>query len=184
MKNIYFIRHAQARHNVAYSLYGEEAYESDNFIDADLTDKGIAQANKCSISFNVIPIQVVFTSPLTRTLHTTSIIFKHHIIPIIAREDIRERFDRHPVNNRKNISTLSLSYPFIDFSHIKDDKDNLYKTKDDLTARAKSFIEYLLTRPETSIAVVSHETFLREVLTQLNSFRCNLDNCEFINVIL
>ena len=69
-KLIYFIRHAEAEHNVAYNLYGESAYESQKYMDADLTLNGMSQAEKLAISMDFIPLQVVFTSPLVRTLHT------------------------------------------------------------------------------------------------------------------
>jgi len=130
-KLIYFIRHAEAEHNVAYNLYGESAYESPKFRDADLTLNGISQAEKLAISMDFIPLEVVFTSPLVRTLHTSSILFKQHCIPIIASEDIRERYDRHPVNNRQDATRLKELYPSVDFSEIISDTDMLYNTPDD-----------------------------------------------------
>jgi len=178
-KKIYLIRHAEAEHNVAYKIYGETAYESPKFRDADITLNGISQAEKASISLDFVPFEVVFTSPLVRTLHTSHILFKEHCIPIIAREDIRERYDRHPVNNRQDVTHLLELYPNVDFSEIISNKDCLYNTPDDLEQRAKSFITYLLSRPETCIAVVSHETFLREVLTQFRVPNYNLKNCEY-----
>ena len=178
-KLIYFIRHAEAEHNVAYNLYGESAYESQKYMDADITLNGISQAEKLAISMDFIPFEVVFTSPLVRTLHTSSILFKQHCIPIIASEDIRERYDRHPVNNRQDVTRLKELYPFIDFSEIISDTDMLYNTPDDLQIRAKAFIKYVLSRPEKYIAVVSHETFLREVLSQFKIPNYNLKNCEY-----
>jgi broad specificity phosphatase PhoE len=181
-KLIYFIRHAEAEHNVAYNLYGESAYESPKFRDADITLNGISQAEKLAISMDFIPLQVVFTSPLVRTLHTSSILFKQHCIPIIASEDIRERYDRHPVNNRQDITRLKELYPSVDFSEIISDTDMLYNTPDDLKERAKAFIKYILSRPEKYIAVVSHETFLREVLAQFKIPDYNMKNCEYKSV--
>ena len=180
-KLIYFIRHAEAEHNVAYNLYGESAYKSPKFRDADITLNGISQAKKLAISMDFIPFEVVFTSPLVRTLHTSSILFKQHCIPIIAREDIRERYDRHPVNNRQDIAQLKDLYPF-DFSEIISNEDLLYNTPDDVQIRAKAFIKYVLARPEKYIAVVSHETFLREVLSQFRILDYNLKNCEYRSV--
>ena len=177
-KMIYFIRHAEADHNVAYNLYGESAYESPKFRDADITLNGISQAEKLAISMDFIPFEVVFTSPLVRTLHTSSILFKQHCIPIIALEDIRERYDRHPVNNRKDITQLKDLYP-IDFSEIISNEDVLYNTPDDLHIRAKAFIKYVLARPEKCMAVVSHETILREVLSQFRIPDYSLKNCEY-----
>jgi len=177
-KLIYFIRHAEAEHNVAYNLYGESAYESPQFRDADITLNGISQAKTAAIGLDFIPFEVVFTSPLVRTLHTSSILFKQHCIPIIAREDIRERYDRHPVNNRQDITQLKELYPF-DFSEIISDTDMLYNTPDDVQIRAKAFIKYVLARSEKYIAIVSHETFLREVLAQFRIPDYNLKNCEY-----
>jgi broad specificity phosphatase PhoE len=148
-------------------------------MDADLTLNGMSQAEKLAISMDFIPLQVVFTSPLVRTLHTSSILFKQHCIPIIASEDIRERYDRHPVNNRQDVSRLKELYPSVDFSEIISDTDMLYNTPDDLEIRAKAFIKYVLSRPEKYIAVVSHETFLREVLAQFRIPDYNMKNCEY-----
>ena len=181
-KLIYFIRHAEAEHNVAYNLYGESAYKSPKFRDADITLNGISQAKKLAISMDFIPFEVVFTSPLVRTLHTSSILFKQHCIPIIAREDIRERYDRHPVNNRQDVAQLKELYPSVDFSEIISNEDVLYNTPDDVQIRAKAFIKYVLARPEKYIAVVSHETFLREVLSQFRILDYNLKNCEYRSV--
>ena len=183
-KTIYLIRHAEAEHNVAFNFHGESAYESPTFIDADLTLTGINQAENTAFKLNVIPFQVVFTSPLTRTLHTTSILFKDQYIPIIAREDIRERYDRHPVNNRKSIEHLKQLYTYIDFSEITNNDDILYNTPDNLVTRSKSFINYIHSRPETVIAVVSHETFLKQVLSYFNVADTSLKNCEFKCIIL
>ena len=177
-KMIYFIRHAEAEHNVAYNIYGESAYESPNFRDADITLNGISQAERLAISMDFIPFEVVFTSPLVRTLHTSSILFKQHCIPIITCEEIRERYDRHPVNNRHDVAQLKDLYPF-DFSEIISNEDVLYNTPDDLHIRAKAFIKYILARPEKYIAVVSHETFLREVLAQFRIPDYSLKNCEY-----
>jgi broad specificity phosphatase PhoE len=183
-KTIYLIRHAEAEHNVAFNIYGETAYESHTFRDADLTLNGINQAENVEFKLNVVPFQVVFTSPLTRALHTTSIIFKNQYIPIIAREDIRERYDRHPANNRKSIDKLKQLYTFFDFSEITNNEDILYNTPDDLVARTKSFINYLVSRPETVIAIVSHETFLKQLLSYFNVADTSLKNCEYKCVIL
>jgi len=183
-KTIYLIRHAEAEHNIAFNIYGETAYDSPNFRDSNLTHAGINQAENVEFKLNVVPFQVVFTSPLTRALHTTSIIFKNQYIPIIAREDIRERYDRHPANNRKSIDKLKQLYTFIDFSEITNNEDILYNTPDDLVARTKSFINYLVSRPETVIAVVSHETFLKQLLSYFSIADTSLKNCEFKCVIL
>ena len=78
-----------------------------------------------------------------------------------------------------NIKLISL-----DFSEITNNEVVLYNTPDDLVARTKSFINYLVSRPETVIAVVSNETFLKQLLSHFSIADTSLKNCEFKCVIL
>ena len=44
MISLFFIRHGQGYHNIAYQLFGENSFGDEQHIDAKLTDHGIEQA--------------------------------------------------------------------------------------------------------------------------------------------
>ena len=69
-------------------------------------------------------------------------------------------------NKRKNSSELQKVYKNIDFSLIPEtstywkENENLYELKN----RSTKFKEFLKTRKEKNICIVSHSTFLKEFL--------------------
>lgn len=85
--------------------------------------------------------------------------------PFIANEWCREQNGNHPCDKRGSISFLKASFPTIDFSLVKTDEDTWWKSDkresaNDVYTRAREFLKWLVDRPETRIAVVSHSSFL------------------------
>ncbi|KAG6710925.1 hypothetical protein I3842_05G027600 [Carya illinoinensis] len=90
--------------------------------------------------------------------------------PIIAVEHCREHLGVHPCDKRRNISDYQFLFPAIDFSLIENDEDVLWKadireTKDEVAARGLKFMNWLWTRKEKEIAIVTHSGFLFHTLT-------------------
>ena len=72
MKNILCIRHGKAFHNVLIDKIGEKALFLKESYDAPLVEEGIIQAKELGSSSKQLKnIDIVFVSPLTRTLQTT-----------------------------------------------------------------------------------------------------------------
>jgi len=166
MKQIWCVRHGTALHNILYNKIGIEAYNK--YTDTPLVDKGHMEAINLGISWNEkFKIDIVFVSPLTRTIQTAINIFKDADVKIIAIDEILE-FPQgiECCNKRKNKSELQELYPNIDFSLIPEistywkSNENLYELKN----RSEKFKDFLKTRQEKKICIVSHSTFLKEFL--------------------
>ncbi|XP_043814406.1 phosphoglycerate mutase-like protein 1 isoform X7 [Manihot esculenta] len=89
--------------------------------------------------------------------------------PFIAVELCREHFGVHPCDKRQNISDYQFLFPAIDFSLIETDEDEMWKanvreTTEELTARGLKFMNWLWTRKEKEIAIVTHSGFLFHTL--------------------
>ena len=77
MKNILCIRHGKAFHNVLSDKIGEKAFFLKESFDAPLVEEGILQAKELGENSKQLKnIDIVFVSPLTRTLQTVESIFK------------------------------------------------------------------------------------------------------------
>jgi len=89
-------------------------------------------------------------------------------LPFIAHEDCREETGAHPCDGRRPKSESAAAFPGVDFSLIEHEHDDLYsrqregerEPKESVMARARKFAQWLLSRPERHIAVVSHAGFL------------------------
>ncbi|XP_008237055.1 PREDICTED: phosphoglycerate mutase-like protein 1 [Prunus mume] len=92
--------------------------------------------------------------------------------PIIAIELCREHLGVHPCDNRRSISDYQFLFPAVDFSLIESDEDILWKAnvrelKEEVAARGLKFLNWLSTRKEKEIAIVTHGGFLFHTLSAL-----------------
>jgi broad specificity phosphatase PhoE len=167
-QQIWCIRHGTALHNVLYDKIGVKAYKSPKYTDTHLVDKGHVEAIQLGNTWKEkYKIDIVFVSPLTRTIQTAKNIFQGKNVKMIAIDEILEypQGVEH-CNKRKNKNELQKLYPNIDFSLIPEkssywkDNENLYELKN----RSKKFKDFLKTRQEKKICIVSHSTFLKEFL--------------------
>ncbi|KAM7266423.1 hypothetical protein ACFE04_004320 [Oxalis oulophora] len=197
-KILHLIRHAQGIHNVQ-GQNDRNALLSHKLLDAQLSPLGLQQIDllrKHVYGSGLLnKIELVITSPMTRTMQTTMGVFGQKVIeepskthennghhklstsnclPIVAVELCRERLGVNPCDQRRNISDYRSIFPQIDFSLIENDEDSLWKAeireaKQDVAARGVKFLKWLWTRPEKEIAVVSHGIFLQQTLTALEN---------------
>ncbi|KAL3843810.1 hypothetical protein ACJIZ3_001213 [Penstemon smallii] len=94
--------------------------------------------------------------------------------PILAVELCREHLGVHPCDKRRSISEYQCLFPAVDFSMIESDEDTLWKadvreTKEELAARGMNFINWLFTRKEKEIAIVTHSGFLFHTMSALGN---------------
>lgn len=172
-KTLYCIRHGTALHNINFPKMGRKAYTE--FHDTPLVDYGHLESTTFGQNwFTQYDIELVVTSPLTRTIQTAKNIFiAQPNIHIIALDCLKE----HPqseewCNSRQSLSILMKKYPFIDFSEIKDDKDIIWQKKrlsdevelTNLHGRIDELKKWILNRPEKTIAVIGHSSFFGEML--------------------
>ncbi|WCJ19683.1 Phosphoglycerate mutase family protein [Euphorbia peplus] len=183
-KILHLVRHAQGNHNVA-GENNHDALLSPEFFDSQLSSLGLQQAsdlrNHVQESGLHKGIELVITSPLTRAMQTAVEVFANKTTsndvkcpPFLAIELCRERFGQHPCDKRRSISETRPLFPQIDFSMIESDDDNLWKddvreTNEEVAARGLQFMDWLDTRPEKEIAVVTHNRFLENTLNALTN---------------
>lgn len=75
----------------------------------------------------------------------------------------------HPCDKRRATSHYKRCFPAVDFSLVTEEHDVLWQleyreTKEEIAARGLAFIRWLMTRPERSIAVVTHSSLLHFML--------------------
>ncbi|KKK22363.1 hypothetical protein P175DRAFT_067575 [Aspergillus ochraceoroseus IBT 24754] len=151
-KLLFLGRHGEGVHNVAESRYGTELWdcywslqdgdEHGNWVDARLTELGIAQAQIAHDAWekqarHKIPApQSYYVSPLNRCLATASVTFKGllglpHTEPFrpIIKELLRETLGLHTCDSRSPKSAISAEYPDFQFESGFSEEDPLYDAK-------------------------------------------------------
>ena len=174
MKRIYLIRHAESEANAAADLDNPTYY-----YDARITKKGKEQALKTSINLKNIIFDNYICSPLTRTMETFSLIFpdKKPILQPFIREHLF-----HSCDVGRQPDTLKKEFPQFDFSNLNkywwnnnipiNEKKIVKENFNDIKIRLDKFKKWLDDNDSTTIALVSHGTFLSQITGYM------LENCE------
>jgi broad specificity phosphatase PhoE len=115
----------------------------------------------------------------------------------LVREECRERWGHYVCDGRRSITEIAAEFPNFDFSDIVHDEDVFFsderESDDHCCERAVKFLEWLNSRPEKCIAVVTHSSFLRHLFGQFGETlhyedRENLQrlagNCELRSIVL
>ncbi|XVF39695.1 hypothetical protein PTKIN_Ptkin01aG0053500 [Pterospermum kingtungense] len=116
----------------------------------------------------------------------------------VAVELCRERLGRHPCDRRRSVSEYRPLFPAIDFSLMESDKDVLWEANtresfEQVAVRGMKFFNWLWTRKEKEIAIVSHSGLLNNTLSafgsdcrpSVKSEICkNFENCELRSVVI
>ncbi|XP_075518859.1 phosphoglycerate mutase-like protein 1 isoform X1 [Primulina tabacum] len=118
--------------------------------------------------------------------------------PFVALELCREHMGVHWCDKRRSIRDYKPLFPAIDFSMIESDDDVLWKVDvreadEELAARGLQFFNWLWTRKEKEIAVVTHSGFLIHTLNEFGN-DCHISlkreicrpftNCELRSVVI
>lgn len=176
VKTIHIVRHAQGTHNV------KKEYKDIQHLDARLTDYGKEQCHSLSKTSSTLVSKdaVVVSSPLTRCVQTSLHSFPH-LEKFMAHECIRETVN-YACDRRRHISEIQQDHPQVDFSHIDNHEDEIWKYYDALLGKEydgtresahlykvaergrRFFAEWLRELEEEEIVVCSHEAFLRCIL--------------------
>ncbi|CAN1827427.1 Phosphoglycerate mutase-like protein 1 [Linum perenne] len=137
-------------------------------------------------------IELVITSPLMRTLQTAVGVFgggsytdrvdglplmvanagnsgraaisSSNSPPIIAAELCREHFGVHPCDQRRSVSDYQFLFPAIETDEDTVWKPDVRETTEELAARGLKFLNWLWTRSEKEMAIVTHSGFLFHTL--------------------
>ncbi|KAG5014948.1 hypothetical protein JHK82_020632 [Glycine max] len=179
-KTIHLVRHAQGIHNVEGDK-NYKAYMNPDYFDAHLTPLGWQQVDNLRKHVRdsglINTIDLVIASPLMRTLQTT--------VGVFGGEGYTDKTDVLPLmvanagnSYRAAISSLN-SPPIVTVElcreHLLDSdedtwwKANVRETKEELAARGMKFLNWLWTRKEKEIAIVTHSGFLFHTLNAFGS---------------
>ena len=168
-KKIFCVRHGLALHNILIGKIGLPAYCLKEYFDTPLLAEGHNQARQLGEKWiEKKNIQMVLVSPLFRTLETMENIFPRETkIKVIAHELVKE-FPQglHICNKRKKKSHLKYLYDYVDFSLIDSESDMLWRSNrvesvEELSERVRKVKDFLKTRIENRIAIISHSAFLQ-----------------------
>lgn len=195
-KIIYLVRHAEALHNVQEKCAQDEcrqaggqdseveaarkrALEDEAFLDASLSPGGQKQVCSAAKDFTNLlerthyPLpEIVFVSPLQRTLETASLLFPGHR-NMIAMEFLREKRTGLPCDERKQAAEIEEEFPHINFSDIERAdaegsdayvfREGLQEDNKAVRERGSALLDFLRFQSSEVIAVVTHKGLLREL---------------------
>eukprot|EP00798_Chlamydomonas_sp_ICE-L_P020297 gene20297-27055_t len=120
---------------------------------------------------------LVVVSPFTRTLQTAHIMFSSKNLPFIVHDGCRERWGFYTCDKRRTKTEIlsemapiykatndNIDFESFGFEEEEDTKWTLAREPNDSsTARGVELLNWLATRPECEIAVVTHASYLRHL---------------------
>jgi len=186
-KLLYLIRHGLAQHNENFLKYGEQTFFDPKYVDTHLIEEGIQQSLQLGETWqNIDDIELVLVSPLYRTLETATNIFKNKDVPIISLEELREYpIGEHTCNKRTSKDILMSDFSHINFDNIKG-KDYLWTSDkgeeiSSLEKRIDNIKNYIKSRKEKTICIVSHTKFLEKMkynkISLMEQGESEIDHC-------
>ena len=138
---VYLVRHGQCESNVIGRY---------NFVDEDINETGIKQAEDLREKIKYINYDIVISSPLVRALHTAEIINANNK-EIITDERLVER--KHGSLEGKSVDVTDREEYWNYYTDVK------YGTEEripDLCNRVKDFLDELKTKNYKSVLIVAH----------------------------
>jgi len=175
MKTVHLIRHGQATSNEAALELGWDAYALEEHLDAGLTALGRRQSRLVGRQIEALAVQpeLVLSSPLTRAMSTADEALAGVIpgaVPRLVLPLLRERLGVNPCDRRRPWSLVAAEHSSLwDASLVETEEDNLWKadereTDRQIEERARAAIEWLAGRPEETIVVFTHSSFIEALL--------------------
>ena len=138
---VYLVRHGQCESNVIGRY---------NFVDEDINETGIKQAEDLREKIKDIDYDIVISSPLVRAFHTAEIINANNK-EIITDERLVER--QHGSLEGKSVDVTDREEYWNYYTDVK------YGTEEripDLCNRVKEFLDKLKTKDYNSVLIVAH----------------------------
>ena len=164
---IYLLRHGYSEWQEHY----DPTQVDPGIPDARLAKRGREQVRAAAAEVHRLGIELVVTSPLTRTIETALGLFEGaSSMPVFLVEPLlRERLGDSCDIGRPP-AELAAEFPALDFAHLDDpwwyqgepdERGIPIEPRDQFERRAAAFESWLRSRTEQSILVVSHRGFLR-----------------------
>jgi len=190
---LYFVRHGHGAHNQAEDEVGSDVWENfeakkDKYEDPALTATGIGQARqlhdavKLAVRTGGFTPELILVSPLTRAIETARISFESlwQTLPVYSLEWVRETNGKNTCDRRRTLTALRALHPHIHFvqSEFVADADVLWRadwreSNDEVQARSRRVLNWIWSREEQHIVIVSHAGFISRCLRELGFFPDN-----------
>lgn len=154
-KNIYFIRNARSYNN---NVFNPEVLRS---YDSVLTPEGKKECYNFKNNYD-IDVDIVYVSPLVRSMQTAELIFKDE------RKEVIEDLVGYPVCGSPDYKRLDLeifknrfkSVNFDNFNPREDIWSNSIESIYELRDRIEKAHDFIINSPEKNICVISQNSFL------------------------
>lgn len=190
-KIVHLIRHGHTTYRD-----GNLRTKSGHPFDVVLSPLGVEQALALKDKIVCLGAEVILTSPLTRALQTLQNAVDLTQIPEGTRIEVSDLHAEHVHNSGdvgRPLSMLSEEFPMLSFTGIaemwwyspenapNDPVNGIFRSPESmkhLKERVGKFREHLRLRPETTIVVIGHSTFFRE----LSGKAKRMENCEILSI--
>lgn len=162
-KTIYFFRHGQSEGNIRHLMPRDEDIHAP---EQNLTQQGKEQVAKLAHRIQSIPLESIISSTLTRAKQTAEIIQDYTQYPIEYSDLFVERQKPHTIiGQRRNDPTVlaieeAWKQSLFQLGDQIDGGDN-YIT---LVSRAEQALQFLQSRSETILGVVTHQFFFNTIM--------------------
>lgn len=153
MKRVYLIRHGESTANLAH-IHGGPHHQ--------LTERGVAQAQTIGERCSKLNIKALFASDIVRAQQTAGVIAERVGLPLQTSELFREiRGPSIYEEQRADDPAIIKSFYEINKQWSHDYRHSDEENFGEILARANAALDFLASRPEDIVAVVSHELFMR-----------------------
>ena len=202
MCSVYFVRHAQAEHNLAADVYpvGSQErstiYQSPEYFNAKLTPEGELQASTCLVErFNSVDnVRTVYVSTLLRTLQTAHLGLRKFRQPTsdtvwFASDLIREYSNgSDQCDKRGSIQETKKEFPYIDFSDVTEHDPIELEVWEEATdvriiGEFLKVLAKLKIQQECKVGdviMISHDNYLCRFFRIVLNEEKNFENCEVV----
>lgn len=174
--DIYLIRHGQSTFNAIHVATGVDPMH----LDARLSPLGHQQVAQAREALAAIPFELVVCSPLTRAIETAAGLFAGRDVPFLVTCRHRERLESS-CDVGRSPEELAADFPHLSFTDLRsrwwhdgplNERGLPIEPVETLEERIAHFKEWIVERPEKTIAVVGHGTFFYHLAGRF------LANCE------
>lgn len=159
MKTFYLVRHGESEANRKGILAGWQ--------DHPLSEKGLEQVAHMAERLKAYPIEVVFTSDLTRAVQTAESIIQMAPIPMTQTPALREihmgEWEGKTFDDLDPDSELVKSWLRLDMQFCYPGGESVKGVLD----RSYAFFEQLLERPESHMVIVGHGMMLSVLMSHV-----------------
>ena len=152
--------------------------------DAPLSETGLSQANKLqsTVAEFAESVELIVCSPLSRAIHTMQLAFPNIKCPVIITPLARERGDK-TCDIGIPLSEIRQKNPQYDYFHFENEYwwncdpnspfEFLKESKESLVQRQKELVDFLKTRQEKVVVIISHGQFIKTLVGK----KMQIKNC-------